>query len=377
MKVNRIIVSLVLIFALVLTGCGNGKKEIADQISLPDGAESLSNSELRKLKNWFNDDFFRIRFMNSTYDSPKSIDMYSLFYFGNGNKIEMSTDEIEAFLGQFGWWSDFDTYMITGKEIDDVLLKYCNISFDDTDKVHLGSLYYVKENDSYYSMSSSTDESEFEPIYGYKYNDNIYLFYINSIKVNTAMDGYFRVTLKNDGEDYYFVANEFCDFSAGNVEYITDIYKEEENNESYLIEETIEIQSMTEREDLRGLSLDTSVANIKLQDGFEEVEISGHSYTDISEYGTIVAGKINGQVMLYYVEKDGDVFTLPMPYAFATPAEMLFGGGDIVFEYMMQSASLLTDDYGMPLEFTSWYCTLFLPTNEVYVRTVYSSLAEN
>ena len=112
------------------------------------------------------------------------------------------------------------------------------------------------------------------------------------------------------------------------------------------------------------------------ENGFEEIEINGQSWVNVSEYGTVVSGTLDGQIKLYFVTKAGKVLSLPIPHETAEPEEMLFGGGDIIFEYMMQSASLDTDEFGMPKELTSWYCTLLLPTNEIFVRTVQSTLAE-
>lgn len=378
MKISRIIMSLMLMFALMLTGCGNSdeKEEFIGKVSVPDGAEILSNAELKELKKWFNDELIRVRFLHSTYETPKSVNLYSLFYFGSGEKAELTTEDIRDFLAQFGWWGNFDIYRVTETEIENILTEYANISFDDTDKVHLSGLYNVKAGGYYYSMHSNVDNTEFDPIYGYTHDGYIYLFYQNEISVDTPMEGYFRVAIRKNGESYHFISNEYCEESTESISYKTEIYHETDYEDIYSIEEKIDVQAVEADLSLSADDANTASANIREQTGFEEIEINGQSWVNVSEYGTVVSGTLDGQIKLYFVTKAGKVLSLPIPHETAEPEEMLFGGGDIIFEYMMQSASLDTDEFGMPKELTSWYCTLLLPTNEIFVRTVQSTLAE-
>jgi len=171
----------------------------------------ISETQLK----WFESDFFnndekRIRnmFLTSEYEKPEDIDLSHLFYHGanaKGGYGEITQEEIDLLMNRNGLTEQLDVSKTEISEMNAVLQKYMGISFEDTNKVGLGSLYYLEEYDAYYNMAGDTKYSLFEILEGW-YNKDGTISFLYQDKLCSIM-GIYQVTLRNDNGTYYFISN--------------------------------------------------------------------------------------------------------------------------------------------------------------------------
>ena len=374
MKGTRLLLLLLVIGLVMTAGCGQKETASAEEqalmskIELPAGAKKLSAAELRDIEQWLNADPIRTRFLQSTYETPETIDLYSLFYLGDGRTYDASEEEIRAFLREYGWWGEFRTSSVGADEMDAILRGYTGVPLAQTQRIRIDNLYYVSDLDRYYSLHGDAEVQPFDALCGYRSSETVCLYYTASIRVQTRMTGLFRATLRPEGDGYIFLSNEFCEDDGSGLTYRTETYQTDTDT-SLPVEEHVELRTLQE---VPALSADTQAsaeAAIAAQPGFEPAEITGLKWLDISAYGTVAAGTIEDQTVIYYVRNDGTVFELPLFLPDVEPPGLMFGGGGMTFVYMMEHSEAVPGG-----SVTDWYGTLLLPENELYVRTVRGTL---
>ena len=366
MSKKKIAIIFLLAVCLLLTACGG--KKTADLPKFPDGSEKLSKADLGSIKDWFNEEPIRRRFLLSTYSVPSDVDLYSLFLLGTGDDYVTGIDDISMFLGQNGWWGKFELSRITDEGMDSVLSSYAGISFSDCAKRHLDKLYYVEAASCRYSVHGDIETAEFSPLGGYRMNDRVCVFYESSLFVNQRFSGVFRVTLTESGSGYRIAANEFC--SDG--EYLVDLYKPSENGSAFDSSETVEKVEMTAVPSLQGTDVEDAQKNIRAQDGFLNVTVNGLRSVESPEYGRIIAGKLNDELVLYYADNSGTVYLLPLPEGDYEKDDISLFSGDIYLIYMVEQSS----DSEEALSVSEHHGTILLPTCELFIRTITRELSQ-
>ena len=385
MNAKGILATLLALIMLILAACAAASKDpataqsadsdISGMIKLPDGAAELEAKEIEQIKEWVDEDYIRGRFLQSTYNGAQGIDLYYLFIYGYGTShetAEMDLEAIREFLAQYGRWGHFETTRITEAGMDDILRQYADISFDETMRAHLDGLYYVDVSDCYYSFHGNIIGTDFEPVFGYRQDDTVCLYYKNTTRAQTRFTGYYRVTLQQAGDSYIFRANEFCDDSVGYYEYVFETYEESSSEGVFSSNETITMQSLSEDAGLSGQAQSEAVQNVKGQTGFAETTLADQLTSGISEYGTLVAGELDGTAELYYITVDGTVYKLPLFEQDIEMSDVLFEGGEWVLEYTIEVKTSEDSEAETALSVTDYYGTVLLPSNELYIRTVKS-----
>lgn len=126
---------------------------------------TLTDKELA----WFNEVFFNgdgfnfhNQFLTSLYDRPEDIDLYELFYCGDGKPSEglPATEEEWQMvwdLGNGGHEPDCAASKQTHAELDQALLEHMGLSLDQTNKVGLDGYVYLPEYDAYYDFHGDTN----------------------------------------------------------------------------------------------------------------------------------------------------------------------------------------------------------------------------
>lgn len=158
---------------------------------------------------WFEDSFFNTEenpiinmFLTSTYHYPEDINLAKLF--NNGIQVvgasEVSDEEKQLLIERYDIM-ELDIFKVTTDEMDAILQKYMGITLEETNKVHLNSLYYLEEYDAYYSVVGDTDYMQYDFDYGWKKeNGTVTMEY-------SFGEELYSVTLKEVDGTYYFVSN--------------------------------------------------------------------------------------------------------------------------------------------------------------------------
>ena len=173
--------------------------------------ESLSENAL----NWFETEFFNTdenlmpnMFLASEYDCPENIDLNDLFYGGSDGRGGGTISEEERQLLQDLLYPEeelLDVSRTTAEQMNEILMKYMNITLEDTNKVHLESLYYLPEYDAYYKNAGDTEYSKYEFLAGWTSEDgSIVLVYQDALN---SIGNIYQVTLKYVNGSYYFLSN--------------------------------------------------------------------------------------------------------------------------------------------------------------------------
>ena len=365
MKIKTLVISLLLIFCLLMTSCAG--RNGADSKALPEipkGAVKLANKEKESVRSWFEEDYLRRRFLLSTYNSVKDVDLYSLFLLGTDDGYETDINDISLFLSEYGWWGDFELSRITEEGMNEILQKYGNISFSDCSKRHLDGLYEVEAASCRYSVHGNVETAAFRPTGGYEEGDTIYVFYDSSVFVNKRLTGTFRVTLIRQDNGYVIAANEF--FNDG--EYIIDLYEPSQESGVFDSEDTVEKLSVEASNALSGSSEKEAVSNIRAQEGFLNVTLDGLGSIEDSPYGKVLGGLLDGRFCLYFITDSGTVYELPLPDDDVEKKDLSFYAGENYMVYSHQKTS--SDEDALSVKEFSY--TLLLPTGELFLRTVKS-----
>lgn len=356
-----------LMILIVMSACGvkdtdTPETDVFSHIEIPAEAVRLKQKELDEITDWVLDDVVRLGFLQSTYETVKDVDLYALFYYGDGTAYDMPLEELRQFLAKYGWWADFSVSSITRLQMDAQLREYAGISLEDSEKIRLGELYYLEHAERWYSLHGDVAHPEFVPQFGYTDNGTIYLYYKNSMFVNTRMDGVFCVSMQKTDHGYQYLANRFCEDDGKTVSYRVEIH-DGAKDQGVPGEEDIEIVQLRPDAGFSAASSEEAVNALVSQAGFTEQTASGQQRVNNSGNGTIIIGTLEEEMVIYFVANNGDVFVLPVFQAAAKPEDFLFGCGDRFLEYMTETRSPLPAN-----AVTDWYGTLLPETNELYIR---------
>lgn len=200
--------------AALLAGLAGACTFAAPQTT-PDGAQPLTGDELR----YFNEDFFngnymniRNQFLSSLYENPKDIDLFQLFYNGDGSDCTqppegINSQELSAALGLDS--ADCPTFMLTTAQMDEVLSRYTGLTLEETEQVNLSHFQYDQTYDLYYHTHGDTNYRSWVNLSaGTREGDQISLYYQDDFNG----DGWKCLTLQDMGDgSYQFRSNVPCE----------------------------------------------------------------------------------------------------------------------------------------------------------------------
>ena len=186
-----------------------------------DAWEPLSDEELA----WFNgNEFFtnemdlesginiRNQFLSSTYENPEDVDLFELFYCGDGaaNYADapegVDAAELEAaMLAAIGGEDpDCPATILTTARMDAVLEEYLGLTLDETNQVGLDNFTYLPEYDIYYYFHGDTNyRASVTFTSGERNGDLVRLIYDATFLVDDLKE----VTLREHGDSWQFVSN--------------------------------------------------------------------------------------------------------------------------------------------------------------------------
>ena len=191
---------------------------------LPEGTP-LAAEELK----WFEAQFFwseqkfdgdtvlhniRNMFLSTEYASIEEIHLRELFREGV-HRVERGTHEetVAVYAIMFDDWPvengyPVDVYRIPRQEMEAAFLENTGLTIDQTKKNGLEELEYLKEYDSYYDSHTDTTYTFYTMLDGVRLEDgSVVLLYKD--KLSRPADEWV-VTLKPNGETYWFVSNLPC-----------------------------------------------------------------------------------------------------------------------------------------------------------------------
>lgn len=234
MKRKHLFVILLLLSLFVLVGCGEKvqssgtennsqqtEDEQLDEIAqdnvqeteddkesepiLEDGWVALTNEEL----DWFNQEFFNNPdepivnyFLDSEFLDVKDVDLYRLFYDLPRTEAESLTEQELLLLENAGVDMALDIQKVPVEYMDEVLEKYANISFEETNESKPDYFVYLEEYDAYYMSHGDCHVATRLMISGRKNENGIVC-----LKYEGYDFSYYEVTLMPHGNGYYFVSN--------------------------------------------------------------------------------------------------------------------------------------------------------------------------
>lgn len=200
--------------AALLAGLAGACTFAAPQTT-PDAAQSLTGEELRYFnEDFFNGDYMNIRnqFLSSHYENPKDIDLFSLFYNGDGSDCTQTPEgidpqELSAALDLDN--TDCPTVMLTTAQMDEVLSRYTGLTLEETNQVNLSHFRYDKTYDLYCHTHGDTNYRGWVQLSaGTREDDQISLYYQDDF----MGDGWKCVTLQDMGDgSYQFRSNMPCE----------------------------------------------------------------------------------------------------------------------------------------------------------------------
>lgn len=170
--------------------------------------EPLSDEELA----WFNgDEFFngdylniRNQFLSSTYENPEDVDLFELFYCGDGTEQGELSPEISAAIGAED--APSPATVLTTAQMDAVLEEYLGLTLAETNQVGLDHFTYLPEYDIYYDFHGDTNYRGSVTFQSGERNGNLVRL--------TYRDGWLadgsgpaQVTLREHGDSWQFVSN--------------------------------------------------------------------------------------------------------------------------------------------------------------------------
>ncbi len=172
-----------------------------------EGGTALTSLELGEMS-----EFLREKdsygFLQSFYQDVRDVELGEVFYIGAGLDRVNSEDVRNSYLKAVGK-SEFDTDFIALRESDiDALLRK-RTGYGLSDMSNPFSWTYLKEEKVYCMEAGDTNYMEVSVIDGMKTDDGMYyILYENPFLVYTDENTNCMVTLKKQGDEYQFVANE-------------------------------------------------------------------------------------------------------------------------------------------------------------------------
>ena len=175
--------------------------------------EPLSDEELA----WFNgNEFFtnemdsgtvvqiniRNQFLSSTYENPEDINLFELFYCGDGTEQGELSPEISAAIGAED--APSPATVLTTAQMDAALEEYLGLTLAETNQVGLDGFTYLPEYDSYYHFHGDTNYRASVTFQSGERNGNLVRLTYNDTFMG---DGIKEVTLREHGDSWQFVSN--------------------------------------------------------------------------------------------------------------------------------------------------------------------------
>ena len=181
-----------------------------------DAWEPLSEEELAYFNGdgFFNGDYLNIRnqFLNSTYAAPEEIDLFQLFYCGDGDAdyaappdgVDPVALEAAMLAAEGGDDPDCPATILTTAQMDAVLEEYLGLTLAETGQVGLEHFTYLPGFDVYFYYHGDTNyRGSVAFTGGERRGELVRLTYDDTF----MGDGYKQVTLRERGEGWQFVSN--------------------------------------------------------------------------------------------------------------------------------------------------------------------------
>lgn len=181
-----------------------------------DAWEPLSEEELAYFNGdgFFNGDYLNIRnqFLSSTYAAPEEIDLFQLFYCGDGDAdyaappdgVDPVALEAAMLAAEGGDDPDCPATILTTAQMDAVLEEYLGLTLAETGQVGLEHFTYLPGFDVYFYYHGDTNyRGSVAFTGGERRGELVRLTYDDTF----MGDGYKQVTLRERGEGWQFVSN--------------------------------------------------------------------------------------------------------------------------------------------------------------------------
>ena len=193
---------------------GGGPAALGGESPSAGGDGPLTGEELTFFATeWFNAGGIRNQFLTSFYDSPEDIDLFQLFYCGNGLEETISDQE----LAEEGNWDEAGSLICalvknSRTNMDAVLTQYMGLTLAETNQVGLEDFSYREEYDAYYESHGDTNYYlQVDITAGVREGDLIRLYYKETY-FGGKRGGWACVTLRDLGDGtYHFVSNQICE----------------------------------------------------------------------------------------------------------------------------------------------------------------------
>ena len=181
-----------------------------------DAWEPLSEEELAYFNGdgFFNGDYLNIRnqFLSSTYAAPEEIDLFQIFYCGDGDAdyaappdgVDPVALEAAMLAAEGGDDPDCPATILTTAQMDKVLEEYLGLTLAETGQVGLEHFTYLPDFDVYFYYHGDTNyRGSVTFTGGERRGELVRLTYDDTF----MGDGYKQVTLRERGEGWQFVSN--------------------------------------------------------------------------------------------------------------------------------------------------------------------------
>lgn len=181
-----------------------------------DAWEPLSEEELAYFNGdgFFNGDYLNIRnqFLSSTYAAPEEIDLFQIFYCGDGDAdyaappdgVDPVALEAAMLAAEGGDAPDCPATILTTAQMDKVLEEYLGLTLAETGQVGLEHFTYLPDFDVYFYYHGDTNyRGSVTFTGGERRGELVRLTYDDTF----MGDGYKQVTLRERGEGWQFVSN--------------------------------------------------------------------------------------------------------------------------------------------------------------------------
>lgn len=139
-----------------------------------------------------------------TYENPKDIDLYELFYNGFSDEYRDATAQEQVLLkGKIvGSWQR-NLIRLPAEKMDAALTEMFGITLEQTNKVGLDKLVYLEETDCYYSAGHGTHDVDMTVQRVEHQQDGTILVYYNRENYSDSM----VVALRQNGNTYQILSN--------------------------------------------------------------------------------------------------------------------------------------------------------------------------
>ncbi len=198
MKKRKLLFIVLMGYILIFSGCRASSENLS---------EPLSDKEIRM----FNETFFNgstdnmnNQMLASEYDQPANIDLFQLFYNGNGGAAgQVSEEEVALLTESYSEAPVLDIVKVTAEEMNAVLVEKTGVQLEETQQKGLGNFYYLEQYDSFYNIAGDTNFNWCTVTSGVRQSGRELI--LEYTKENE--DGQWRVVLEETDDGYLFVSN--------------------------------------------------------------------------------------------------------------------------------------------------------------------------